>query len=290
MLREDLLNKMVAHCLPEELIEMFMDRIVAKSPIATVVKAKDGVISMVQNTGNGHICTKSVSVDGDGIYEWRCELKDAVADFTQLYVEHYENVKQVILTLLYECVYDIGECNNIIEDIYYYYFEEIIGSYEEKRGDVDKIKSKIDPAKLKREIWSLVCESIPDNYRIYVTAYDNAEYNEVQIKVEKVEPTLNMYNEPDEKIYCHMTYLKGSLESYSVILKEVHNECSLDEVVEFLLSNGGDRIEFFYLGPEFAYEYSEEDDDVEEEPSELDAYLSDMADYNQDVDDDDLPF
>ena len=46
-------------------------------------------------------------------------------------------------------------------------------------------------------------------------------------------------------------------------------------------------------------EYVEEDEDddfddisplTDEEQSELDAYLSDMADYNQDVDDDDLPF
>jgi hypothetical protein len=99
-----------------------------------------------------------------------------------------------------------------------------------------------------------------------------------------------MYNEPDECIFCHIIYKQGIFEVDSVVLKEVHNECSLDEVVEFLLANDGDRIEFSYLGPDFTYEYTEEDEEDYDEPSELDAYLSDMADAYEDVDDDDLPF
>ena len=115
--------------------------------------------------------------------------------------------------------------------------------------------------KLKREINAIVAESIPDNYTICITAFWDDYYNRVRITVEKCEPVLDMYNEPDECIFCHIVYERGTPEVDSIILKEVHNECSLDEVVDFLLLFGDCRIVFEYLGPEFTYEYTEEDDE-----------------------------
>lgn len=305
MLREDLLNEMVERSQSMELVDMFMSRIVAYSPNAAIVKDENSIV-IVQKMENEHENTISVRIANDGIYKVSYKNGSNVYSLNK----HFENVKQVILDLLYECVYDITECNNIIEFIYGWYFEDVEDDeddddisilLEEERDHISRAKITVDPEKLKREIRARVYESVPDNYTICVTAYWDDYFREVQIKVEKVEPTLDMYNEPDEVVYCHMVYRHGIFEVDDIVEKEVHNECWFDEAVEFLLSNEFslpntcDRILFEYLGPEFTYEYFEEyedDADVEEnaEESELDAYLSDMSDAYEDVDDDDLPF
>jgi hypothetical protein len=133
MLKENFLDEMVKHCLPETLVKKFMVRIAAKSPNATVTKFGDrGWYDMRQELTDIK-CVNTISVyidDYANVYKIRYELRDCETNQSESLVEPYTNIKQVILTLLYECVYDINECNSIIEDIYCDCFKDDIECYE----------------------------------------------------------------------------------------------------------------------------------------------------------------
>jgi hypothetical protein len=131
----NLLDELIEHCLPEVLVEMIMDRIVAKSPNATVISCGDH-IDMVQKL-DGSVHTISVYIHESGVKYGICyELKDYDTNRTKLVTEPYEDIKQVILALLYECVYDMYECEHIIQDVYGYCFRDLIESFEAD-GDED---------------------------------------------------------------------------------------------------------------------------------------------------------
>ena len=91
-----------------------------------------------------------------------------------------------------------------------------------------------------------------------------------------------------------------SFDNYDLLSKVVKQVLTRENITNPIIISGGargaDELNEYCINCE-EYEEEDEEDDfddisilLEEEESELDAYLSDMSDVHEDVDDDNLPF